>query len=79
MAVEVLAKHVHNHLTSTLDLAAFMVKHQLPTGVLDQVMQKVAEEEEKKKRLNLLNFLAFVNFPEEIVDQMVDAFMEQEI
>ena len=79
MAVEALARHVQKHLTSTLDLASFVVKRQLPAGVLDQVMKKVAEEEEKEKRLNILNFLAFVNFPEEIADQMVDAFLEQEI
>ena len=68
MAVEALATHVRNHLTSTLDLAAFVVKHQLPAGVLAQIMKKFAEEEEKDKRLSLLNCLAFVNFPEEIVD-----------
>ena len=77
--MDALATQVRKHLTSTLDLAAFLVKRQLPAGVLAQVMKKVAEEEEKEKKLNLLNFLAFVNYPEEIVDKMVGAFLEQEI
>ena len=47
--------------------------------MLAQIMKKFAEEEEKDKWLHLLNFLAFVNFPEEIVDKMVDAFLEQAI